>query len=191
MITRFMKKQKKETINKFNCDSKKGFSMVELIFTMSLLMITTIFVFNSVQSSQVIFDKNNTDVKGRNNLRSAMTVIKRDLREAKQGIDTASCNVDAPNGVCIKSSPAKLSFKVPEGTSGSQTTYKTVKFVFDSAAQTITRYEIPSTSTPVTSAITGKIITSASFSQSNAAYVLVTLTSGVKSLASQISLRNK
>lgn len=171
--------------------SERGFSILEMIFATSILMITTIFVFNSVQSSQMLFEENNLNVKERNQLRNAILVIKRDLREAKQGIDSASCNVDAPNGVCIKSSPPTLSFKVPELTVGTSTSYKTVKYVYDSSAQTITRYEIPSVLSPVTSAVIGRSITSSSFSQSNAAYVQMAVASSTQSLSSEIALRNK
>jgi len=170
--------------------SEKGFSILEMIFTMSLLMVTTIFVFSSVQSTQVLFDKNNTNVKERNSLRTAIAVIKRDLREARQGIDSSGCDVDNPTGVCIKASPKTLSFKVPESTTGSQTTYKTIKYIYDSDAQTITRYQIPSALNPVTSDVTGRNISSVVFSQTSALYVLVTIGSGVRSLTSQISLRN-
>lgn len=164
---------------------------MEMIFTMSLLMITTIFVFNSIQSTQTLFDQSNANIVERNHLRTALAFVKRDLREARQGIDGCS-NVDNPqNGVCILVSPPTLSFKVPESTVGTSTTYKTIKYIYDSVAQTITRYQIPSVMSPVTSAVIGRSITSASFSQTNAAYVLVTVATSTQSLSSRISLRNK
>lgn len=169
--------------------TENGFSVVELVFTILLLFSISLTILPSISSYRKIFDQSLTSVKEQGNLRNAMNVVTRDLREAKQGTGSASCEIDNPeDGVCIKTGPI-MSFKVPEATSGGQTSFKTIKFTYDSSAQTITRTEILESGTS-TSAVVGRLITAATFTQTSNTAVLLVLTSSSGTVRTQVFLRN-
>lgn len=174
-------------------NSKAGFTALELILSFGVLFTLTAMAFFSLESTKTSFNTNLTSVKEQGTLRRAMEVVKRDLKEAKQGMDPdgSACNEDNPSGVCIHSSPAQLAFKVPESTAGTETSYKTIKYTFDSQAKTLTRYEIPSSGLPSTSTnIIGRNITNVSFSQTISTAVSLTMTIDGQTNSSRIALRN-
>jgi len=167
-------------------------SIIEVVFSTALFSIMTYTILSSMVLTRVIFNQNIEGLEKQGNLRRAMMVINRDLREAQQGQDVGACDDNNPAGVCIQSSPPVLSFKVPEATVGNQTSYKTVKFTFDSTNQTVVRDEIPSTGPPSsTSEVVGRKITNISFVQNQDEAILITLNSGDQALAAKVFLRNQ
>lgn len=173
--------------------SVQGFTLLEFILAMALLSLVATVVLSFMRLAERQMSQSGDQVKERGNLSRTMNVMKRDLREGRQGIDTVdACDSDNPDGVCILTSPATLSFKVPEGTEGTETTYKTIKYVYDSAAKTLTRNDIASTGPPpIHSDVIGRLITSVVFTQTVGATVLITLHTANESLVSEVSLRNR
>lgn len=179
---------------KFLTTDNKGFSAIELLIACGILCLLTAAGFISIDSSQKTLGDNLSIVKTQSSLRTALDVLKRDLKEAKRGVDPAGagCDDENPNGVCIHTSPVELAFKVPESTNNSQTSYKTIKYAYNSVTSTLTRFEIPSSGPPASNtSVIGKNISSASFSQSTSSYVNATLSSDNQSNTLRIALRNK
>lgn len=179
---------------------ERGFTIFETFTSIALLCFLTIVIFGAIKLSRIVFDQSliNIDVHG--NLKRTIGVMARDMEEAKQGIpnssDMASCDIDDPSNVCIQA--AAVSFKVPEKTSlADVTSYKTIKYTFDSDAKTISRQEISSTGTAGSSLLMGRNITSISFVTDTDLNMIAVTLSGAKSgskttsVTTQVFLRNK
>lgn len=151
-------------MTKLNRLDERGFTIFETFTSIALLMFLTVVIFGAIKLSRLIFDQSliNVDVQG--NLKRAMSIVTRDLEEAKKGIPASmgSCNIDNPSNVCVQSTA--LSFKVPESTDAiGNTIYKTIKYTFSSANKTISRQEISYAGTAGTTIVIGRNITGATF----------------------------
>lgn len=177
---------------KSRCVNERGVSLLEMILVFSFLSIVTLVVFDSIHTTQRIFDRGSSEAQEQGSLRNTMSILKRDVHEGRSGTDTpGSCDTENPDGVCIHTSPAVLSFKVPEQTEGAETSFKTVRYSYDATAKTLLREAIPSSGPPATSsAIVGRNLTSVVFSQPSASVVSINLSTLHQSLLLHISLRN-
>ena len=170
---------------------KRGIGLFEVLTSIALRGFMTVVIFAALKLYRLIFDRNMDAINAQDNLKRVMQVVTRDLEEARQGIPSGACSaINSPAYVCIQS--AALSFKVPESTTGGTLTYKTIKYTYDSAADTISRQEISSTGSYGTINVMGRQITAASFSgdsTTNIVSISFTGSSGT-SVSSQVRLRN-
>lgn len=172
--------------------SRKGLTLIEIVLTVGLLSLVTVITFRSMQCIQTIFNRSSQQIKDQGDLGKALNILKRDLREARQGTDVLNaCDGNNPDGICIHESPILLSFKVPESTVGTETTYKTIRYTYDSSADTLSRCEVASIGSVIRTDIVGRGLTSVLFTQSTDSVVSVSFQSGVRSLVSEVSLRNR
>jgi len=183
------------SINQLN---EYGFTIFETFTSIALLMFLTVVIFGAIKLSRLVFDQSliNVDVNG--NLKRTISVMTRDLEEAKQGIpnDMGACNIDNPSNVCVQS--AALSFKVPESTDdGGNTFYKTIKYTYSSDNKTISRQEISYNGSAGSTLLIGRNITGVTFYAEPLLNMVKVLLNGAKdgskttSITTQTFLRNK
>lgn len=178
--------------------NERGFTIFETFTSIALLMFLTVVIFGAIKLSRIVFDQSliNMDVHG--NLKRAIGVMARDLEEAKQGIpnDMSSCNIDNPSNVCIQANA--ISFKVPEKTTALDvTSYKTIKYTYDSSAKTISRQPISSLGLAGTNLLMGRNITAMTLSTDTSLNMITITLNGSKSgskttsVTTEVFLRNK
>ena len=117
--------------------TQSGFTLVELMFVTLILAIFSIFLISFSMTSQTALEVGRTAVSTRADAKQAMEAMIKELREAslKNG-KTIQLNPDGTPGICFKI-PLTVSQSAP-------TSWKQIKFTYNSAAKRIDRIEINS-----------------------------------------------
>ena len=175
--------------------SKKGYSLVELLMTFSLLTVLVVLISSSINLTKFMTIKNRNDSLNRMQVKNAMLSIVRDLREGISGYDSACATPLNPNNYCILDSSRRITFKVPENTANDgTTTYKTIDYTFNDSTKILTRSEVSSTGTQSTPIVISERLDSATYSRdsTNPNVVRIQIASANNEISdqTQVFLRN-
>ena len=194
-------KQRKKRFRVRGAEKENGFSLVELLLTVTLLTIIVVIVAGTINLSKLMFQKSSADSQSQGALKRTLQIVTRDLSEGYQGLDTdpsctgcvdSSCaRLNNPLYICIVQG-ISIGFKVVESTDINGIHLKTIRHDFNAAAKTLSRAEISGTGVASAPQVIGRDLTSVSFQSdpNNSAVVRIAITSGTLTHRSEVTLRS-